>query len=120
MKIHALGHRVLVKMARTDELDPAFKRAKAAGIVFADHEDSKRREGGTDRGWVVEVGPDAFRAFHLNAHGDFNGFKPWVKAGDYIAFAKYGGMVISSPDSDYRYVVMNDEDVVAILEDPNV
>ena len=121
MKIQALGHRVLVKMARTDELDPAFKSAKAAGIVFANHEDSRRRDGGTDRGWVVQVGPDAFKAFYRSSNGDsMNGFKPWVKEGDYIAFAKYGGMVISQPDTDYRYVVMNDEDVVALLEDPNV
>lgn len=120
MKIVALGHRVLVKMAKTEELDPLFKRAKAAGIVIADHEDGKRREGGTDRGWVVQVGDDAFKGFHLNSNGTLDGFKPWVKEGDYIAFAKYGGMVISQPDTDYRYVVMNDEDVVALLEDPNV
>ena len=119
MKIIALGHRVLVKMAKTEDLDPLFKSAKAAGIVIADSQEKQRREGGTDRGWVQKVGPDAFKAFHLNANGTLDGFEPWVKEGDYIAFAKYGGMVVSSPDQDYRYVVMNDEDVVALLEDPN-
>jgi co-chaperonin GroES (HSP10) len=112
-----LGHRVLVKKAKLEERDPAFAKARAAGIVLAPHEDSKRREAGVDRGWVVAVGPDAFKAFHLNAHGTLDGFVPWVKEGDYIAFAKYGGMVIQDPNTEFEYICMNDEDVVLRLEE---
>ena len=119
MNITPVGHRVLVKKAKLDERDPAFKRAKAAGIVFADHEDAKRREAGIDRGWVVSVGPDAFKAFHLNSNGSLDGFVPWVKPGDYIAFAKYSGMVIQDPDTEFDYIVLNDEDVVGTLEETN-
>lgn len=119
MKIAPLGHRILVRKAQIDERDPAFKAAKAAGIIMArDHEDAKRRDAGVDRGWVIEVGPDAHRAFHLNSHGTLDNFKPWVKAGDFIAFAKYAGMVIK--DGDDEYIVINDEDVVATLEETNV
>lgn len=120
MKIKALGHRVLVKMASIDERDKAFASAKKAGIVFAEHEDTKRREAGVDRGLVIEVGPDAFKGFWFNSnpHKDPAEFEPWCKAGDFIAFAKYGGMMIPDHDNpDLKYVVINDEDVVAILEE---
>lgn len=119
MRIAPLGHRVLVKRAKLDERDPTFKRAKAAGIVLADHEDTKRREAGVDRGWVVEVGPDAFKGFHLSTGGTLENFVPWTKPGDYIAFAKYSGMAIEDPDKEFDYLVINDEDVVATLEEPN-
>ena len=96
MKIAPLGHRVLVKKAKIDERDPAFKRAREAGIVFADHEDAKRRDAGVDRGTVLEVGEDAFKSFWFNSnpHKNPDEFHPWCKPGDFIAFAKYGGMLI--------------------------
>lgn len=118
MRIKALGHRVLVRMAGLHERDKAFASAQRAGIVLTDHEDTKRREAGVDRGTVLEVGPDAFKAFWFNAnpHRDPAEFEPWCKTGDFIAFAKYGGMMIPDPDQpEMKYVVINDEDVVAIL-----
>jgi len=60
-----LGHRILVKKAKLEERDTAFAKARAAGIVLAPHEDSKRREAGVDRGWVVAVGPDHLMRFTL-------------------------------------------------------
>ena len=119
MKIAPLGHRILVRMAQIEDRDPAFKKAKAAGIMFADHEDGKRREGGVDRGWVLAVGDDAFRGYHLNSYGTLESFKPWCKEGDYIAFAKYAGMKITLDSDETNYLIINDEDVVATLEDPN-
>lgn len=121
MNIKIRGHRVLVKMAGLEDRDIAFKRARAAGIAIADHDDTKRREAGVDRGWVVAVGEDAFKGFYLSSNGTLEGFEPWVKPGDYIAFAKYSGMVIETPEEPgVRYNVINDEDFVAILEEPNV
>lgn len=120
MKITALGHRVLVKMAGIHERDQAFAAAKRAGIVIADHEDNRRRDAGVDRGTVLQIGEDAFKGFwfHANPHRDPSEFKPWVKEGDFIAFAKYGGMMIpDNDDPETKYVVINDEDVVAILEE---
>jgi co-chaperonin GroES (HSP10) len=117
MKVLPVGHRIMVRHFRVEERDEAFKKAAAAGIVFADHEDKKRREAGVDRGEVITVGPDAFRGFHLNSYGNLDDFKPWCKPGDIIAFAKYSGMVVT--EGEKQYLVINDEDVVAILEETN-
>lgn len=117
MKIGPLGHRVLVRKANIDERDPVFRRARESGIVLAETDDHRRREAGVDRGWVVAIGDEAFKSFYRNSHGSLDGFKPWVKEGDYIAFAKYGGMPIANPDSEDIFIVMNDEDVVALLEE---
>lgn len=122
MHIAPVGHRVLVKKADVDDRDPVFRSARRAGIEIAkDHEDAKRREAGIDRGWVLEVGEDAFKSFWYNSNPTSppEDFKPWVKPGDFIAFAKYGGMLIPDHDDpDTQYIVINDEDVVAILEEP--
>lgn len=107
----------MVRHFRVEERDEAFKKAAAAGIVFADHEDKKRREAGVDRGEVLEVGPDAFKGYHLSSYGNLDNFKPWCKPGDTIAFAKYSGMVVK--EGEKEYLVINDEDVVAILEETN-
>jgi co-chaperonin GroES (HSP10) len=117
MKIAPLGHRILVRHHSIEERDEAFKKAKAAGIMIAPTEDHKRREAGVDRGEVVALGPDAFRAYHLNSYGTLENFKPWCKPGDLIAFAKYSGMVIEQDDE--KFLVINDEDVVANLEESN-
>ena len=112
-----LGHRLLIRHHSIEERDEAFKKAKAAGIVIADTDDHKRREAGVDRGEVLQVGPDAFRGFHLNAYGTLENFKPWCKPGDFIAFAKYSGMVVEHKGE--KFLVINDEDVVCLLEEPN-
>ncbi len=116
MNIAPLGHRILVRHFSIEERDEAFKKAKAAGIMIAPTDDHKRREAGVDRGEVLAVGPDAFRGYHLNSYGTLDNFKPWCKPGDFIAFAKYSGMIIEQDNE--KFLVINDEDVVAIVEEP--
>lgn len=115
--ITPVGHRILVKKAQLEDRDEVFAAAARAGIKIAkDHEDAKRREAGVDRGWIVAIGPDAFKGYHLHSYGTLEGFKPWVKEGQYVAFAKYSGMVIKEDNDPTEYIVINDEDVVASLE----
>ena len=114
------GHRVLVKVEKLEDIDEVYMAAKKAGLAFAENLDEhKRAELGVDRGTVVEVGSDAFKQFYMNCNPDDTRmmfFRPWCDKGDTIAFAKYSGKVIEDPEDGQKYVVINDEDVVAVLK----
>ena len=115
--IKICGHRVLLKVEELENSDPTYRRMKDAGFMIAETEDTKRAKAGLDRGTVVAVGEDAFKAFYLNSNpgNDLSNFKPWCKEGDFVAFAKYAGKQIEDPQTQELYVVINDEDVVAVL-----
>lgn len=108
--IEPLLHRIIVKQAKLDEVDQTLKRAKASGIIIAEHEDNKRAQAGVDKGIVVAIGPTAYR--------DFNVSIP-IRIGDIVAFARYSGKTIVDPQDEEEYVALNDEDVVAILTGDN-
>jgi co-chaperonin GroES (HSP10) len=110
------GHRVLLKLERLEDVDPVYRKAAAAGIEFAKTEESKTREVNHDKARVVAVGGDAFKQFYINCNGSLDGFEPWCKVGDLVAYAKYSGKIIEDPETHQMFVVINDEDVVAVLE----
>ena len=106
MQIKPCGHRVLVKQASVTEEDKVFARANKAGILIAGSE-LDRNQAGLDKGTVIQIGPTAFK--------DFGG-EAWCAVGDKVAFAKYAGKAIKDEDTDTVYIVLNDEDIVAVLE----
>jgi co-chaperonin GroES (HSP10) len=63
------------------------------------------------------VGPDAWKAFHYNSNPNGEEFVPWARVGDFIAFAKYSGKMLEDPEDGQKYIVINDEDVVAVLRE---
>ena len=99
-------HRILVKADKLEETDKTFVQAKRIGIVIPELEDLKRAQAGVDKGTVVAVGPTAFR--------DFNATSPIVP-GDHVAYARFAGKIISDPDTEEDFVVLNDEDIVCIF-----
>ena len=101
-------HRIVVKQRQLSEVSQEHKRLEKLGLVVADTEDRKRAQAGVDQGTIVSFGPTAFK--------DFDTEVPF-KISDYIAFAKYSGKVITDPDDHLEYVVINDEDVVAIIKE---
>ena len=102
------GHRVLVKQTAYDEKDEVFKSAAKAGIVIQKDPNVRYQES-VDEGVIIDVGPTAWK--------DFGG-EPWAKVGDTIVFAKHAGKKVVDPsDKDTHYVVLNDEDVVAIIKE---
>lgn len=105
MTIKVVLHRFLVKPFKLEEVDKDIARARALGIQLIDSE-NKREQAAVDKGVVVDIGPTAFKDF---------GTESPIKVGDVVAFAKYGGKTIKDPDDDVEYVVLNDEDLVAIL-----
>ena len=104
--IEVILHRVLVKQEQLKDVDPTYIRAKAAGFIIPEHEETKRAQAGVDKGTIVALGSTAFR--------DFNVDSP-IKVGDVVAFAKFSGKVITDPEDGLDYVALNDEDIVAII-----
>lgn len=102
MKIKAVGHRVLVKPFE-------IEKETSTGIVIV--VDEKREFAAQEYGTVVDIGPDAWR--------EFPG-EPWAKIGDKIIYSRYGGKIVREPgeeDINKKFVILNDEDVLAKLED---
>ena len=99
--------RILVKPSKLEEIDSVYAQAKRAGIMLSDHDDMKAQRKGVDQGVVVSLGPTAFKDY---------GDAAWCSVGDTIVYAKYSGMIVKDPDNGEDFLVINDEDVVAIIE----
>ena len=105
MTIKITGCRILVKPFKLQEHDKVFESAKKAGIILT--EVSERKEQiNVDKGTVLQIGS--------KCHEDYVGE---LAVGDTIAYAKFGGKFIQEPGSDEVYLVINDEDCVAIFKD---
>lgn len=100
-----LGHRILVKPQKLEDIDDTYKLAKQAGIIInEDHQ--KLQQATVDKGTVVSMGETAFK--------DFGG-EPWCAVGDLVAYAKYGGKAIKDPYTEEEYLILNDEDIIVKL-----
>lgn len=99
-------HRILVKADKLEETDTTFLKAKQIGIVIPELEDRKRAQAGVDRGTVVAIGPTSFR--------DFGADCP-LKVGDYVAYARFAGKIVTDPYTEQELVALNDEDIVCIF-----
>lgn len=93
------GHRLTVK-------PHVLEKKTASGIIIT--EDIRNNErGAVDRGTVVAVGPTCWQ--------QFDGTQ-WCQPGDEIVYAKFAGKMIKDKDTDEAVIVLNDEDVVAVLK----
>lgn len=97
-----LGHRLLVKPEKFEEVDELYAAAKRVGIHLSEL-DSRKEQVAVDRGVIVSVGETAFK--------DFGGV-PWCKVGDKVAYTRHGGKLIKDPEDNVEYIVLNDEDVI--------
>lgn len=100
-------HRILIKQDKLEETDETFKRAGKAGIIIPELEANKRAQAGVDTGTVIAIGETAFR--------DFGTTSPVVE-GDRIAYARFSGKFVKDPTTEEEYILLNDEDVVAIFK----
>jgi co-chaperonin GroES (HSP10) len=102
------GHRVLVKQPHVDEADDVYRRAREAKIEIV-RDKMVREQEGVDVGFVIAIGDTAFK--------DYGGTN-WCEVGDKIVFAKFAGKSVEDPnDKETKFVVINDEDVIAIVKE---
>ena len=95
MKIRPLHDRILVKRMEEQEV-------RRGGIIIPDSAKEKPQEGKVVAAGNGKVGDDG-KKIPLD-----------VKAGDRILFGKYSGNEVKI--EDVEYIIMREEDVLAILE----
>ena len=102
------GHRVVVKQEKYEEHDEVFAAAKRAGLEIV-KDSNVRYQAGVDKGVIAAIGPTAWK--------DFGGVN-WAEVGDTVVFAKNAGKTVEDPqDKNTPYVVLNDEDIVAVIKE---
>ena len=107
--VEAIGCRLVVRVQDVDDFDPVVQNAKKFGIVIADTDDQKRKQAGIDRGEVLAIGPNCDSAYVGG-----------IQVGDFIAFAKYSGKIVTAlDDPEDKYLIINDEDVVVKYRSKN-
>jgi len=79
------------------------------GIHLAKQTVDKERLG-TVVGYVVRLGPDAYKDAHKFPEG------PWCQEGDWIIFGRYAGARIQIEGGDLR--LLNDDEILAVINDP--
>lgn len=104
--IKPCGHKVIVKA------DPVQKTSEGGILIVADE---KMEKAGIQRGTLVAHGPQAWKAFS----NDFTG-EPWASPGDYVVYARFAGKFIEDPYTKEEYLIMNDEDILAIMSEEDI
>lgn len=108
------GYRVLVKP------DEVQKKSKG-GIYLA--QDEKLEKTGVQKGMIISIGPSAWKAFReMDDKGKEHNGDSWAQPGDYVLFARNAGRFVYDPFESYEdnkneYLVMNDEDIIAIIKE---
>lgn len=114
MGIKVILHRMLIQ--RDKPVDTAAVKTKEAlkkaGLVMPEFykeeidKQALRENASMDKGVVISIGETAFKDY---------GIEPPVSVGDYICYAKFGGKEVTDPATGEVFVVINDEDLVAVL-----
>jgi len=103
------GDKILVK---PDEL--GNETVTEGGIVIP-HTDPKLVRHGVSVGTIVDIGPDAWKAYRkMHQSGREVDGQPWARIGDRIHFPPAAGRVIQNPETKETFKVMSDEDVLVI------
>ncbi len=100
--INPSGHKILIK-------PEAVETESAGGIIYGNF-DERLEKSGIQRGVLVAYGSQAWKAFSR----DFDG-EPWAELGDYLFYSQYAGKILIDPVDDAEYIIMNDEDVLAVV-----
>ena len=95
------GHRLLVI--------PDEVQDKTSGGLYLAVETKERQQNQQVQGTVVALGMNCWKAFDDGT--------PWAQVGDKVFYARNGGWKIKDPDTKQEYVLLNDEDVCAIVRE---
>ena len=86
------------------------EKVSAGGIVLTSNAYQEKLEAaGRAEGIVHKVGRTAYRAYDDGT--------PWVTEGDHIIFSKYSGQFITDPNTEEEFIIIRDDDVIAIVRE---
>ena len=94
-----LGNRIIIEQDKIEET------TESGIIIKRDREEAEQAN--VIRGTVVAVGEDAWDQWPSQ----------WAKVGDRVYFAKFAGKILPDPVTGESYLVMNDVDIVALIEE---
>jgi len=94
------GHYILVRPDKVEE------KTKSGLYIPDEAVDNAKRD--TTKGTLVAVGPIGWK--------DFDDGAPWAEVGNRVTFGKYAGRDMKGKDG-IGYILMNAEDILAVLED---
>jgi len=96
------GYHILIALLEAKE--------KTQGGILLPEEHVYREQTASIVGYVVKVGPDAYRDQRKFPTG------AWCKEGDFILFNPYSGSRVKVHGKEFRLI--NDDTVLAVVDDP--
>jgi len=89
---------------------PFAPAEKTKGGIYLAKQTVDRERLTTVVGYVVALGPDAYKDLNKFPEG------PWCKEGDWVVFGRYAGARIQIDGGDLR--LLNDDEILALIDDP--
>ena len=83
---------------------------KTEGGILLAHETQERTNVGTQVGYVLKVGPLAYK------DGDKFPTGPWCKEGQFIMYGRYVGNRFQTKFGEHR--ILNDDEIIGTINDP--
>ena len=96
------GWRILI-------LPYTLPQSTKGGVILSD-ETRERNQLATNVGYVVSLGPDAYRDEGKFPDG------PWCKSGDWVMLGRYAGSGFKIDGAEPR--LLNDDEILAVIDDP--
>lgn len=62
-----------------------------------------------DTGTLVAIGNCAWKG--IQGHDG----SPWANIGEHVVYAKYGGKIMVDPDTQDKYILLHDKDIIGVL-----
>jgi len=87
---------------------PDKVKEKTSGGIFVPVTVRDKEQAAATSGRIISIG--------LSAWKDIDNGEPWAMVGERVSYARYAGVVMQGND-DVDYVLINDNDILAILLD---
>lgn len=107
--VKAPGYRVLVRLVPIETKKEVMSKGGIIMEVKSSHDLELEQQGMTE-GWVIDVGPSAFKESK----------EPWCKKGDRVLVYKHSGVLLDKIDDEYTYRMVQDLDIQAVFPNEGV